>query len=147
MDIHVIGNIWTMLLGAPLKWSSELSSSALGTVLPFQQLRLCISLGFACHPDGYEKVVRSHFDITIMLFYLFVCFFLSCFFFFPWKPHSVSDNGVRLLWILPNDKKQNFNNCNQPLFCWGMLPQSIPQNESKAPQFRDTHCPMEVESK
>lgn len=83
--------------------------------------------------------------LWVLGFFLF--YFVVAVVGFSWKPHSVSDNGIRLLWILPNDKKQNFNNCNQSLFCWGMLPQSTPQSEPKAPQFRDTHCPMEVESK
>lgn len=55
-----------------MKCSSELSSSILNVVLPFQQLRLCSSLGFGHYPDGCKKVICLHFDITITLLLWFL---------------------------------------------------------------------------
>lgn len=51
--------------------------------------------------------------------------------FFAWKPHLVFDNRIRLLWILPNDKKKSCNNSNKSLLCVGTLPQSTPKVNPK----------------
>lgn len=56
-------------------------------------LKLCNNLMIG-HLDGYEKQLFAiwYHNYVVALF-------------FPWKPHSVFDNEIRLLWILPNDKK------------------------------------------
>lgn len=46
------------------------------------------------HLDGYEK------QLFVIWYHNYVVAL-----FFPWKPHLVFDNEIRLLWILPNDKK------------------------------------------
>lgn len=126
---HIIGSTFEMFF-----WAKQLHSEcsvAISTTETMQQFWVWTLSWWVW--EGNLFALRYHNYVVALVF--------------AWKPHSVFDNRIRLLWILPNDKKQSCNNSSKSLFCLGMLPQSIPQSESQASHFRDTQCPLKVESR